>query len=53
MNFMFLKIFNSEFSNIEVVFTDQNSQPLGIKDAKKTQKKRCSKSEKQQEQQVI
>ena len=29
--FMFLKIVNSEFSYIEVWFTDQNSKPLEIK----------------------
>ena len=29
-NFIFLKIFNSEFSYIEVWFTDQNSRPLEI-----------------------
>ena len=31
-NFMFLKTFNSEFSYIEVWFTDQNSKPLEIED---------------------
>ena len=31
-NFIFLKIFNSEFSYIEVWFTDQNSKPLEIED---------------------
>ena len=31
-NHMFLKTFNSEFQAIEVWFTDQNSQPLEIKD---------------------
>ena len=31
-NFIFLKTFNSEFSNIEVWFADQNSKPLEIKD---------------------
>ena len=31
-NHIFLKTFNSEFQNIEVWFTDQNSQPLGIED---------------------
>ena len=31
-NFIFLKNFNSEFSYIEVWFTDQNSKPLGIED---------------------
>ena len=30
-NFIFLKTFNSEFSYIEVWFTDQNSKPLEIK----------------------
>ena len=29
-NFIFLKTFNSEFSYIEVWFTDQNSKPLEI-----------------------
>ena len=29
-NHIFLKIFNLEFQNIEVWFTDQNSQPLEI-----------------------
>ena len=29
-NVLFLKIFNSEFSYIEVWFTDQNSKPLEI-----------------------
>ena len=29
---MFLKTFNSEFSYIEVWFTDQNPKPLEIKD---------------------
>ena len=29
-NFIFLKTFNSEFQEIEVRFTDQNSQPLEI-----------------------
>ena len=29
--FMFLKTFNSEFSYVEVWFTDQNSKPLVIK----------------------
>ena len=29
---MFLKIFNSEFSYIEVWFTDQNSKSLEIED---------------------
>ena len=31
-NFIFLKIFNSEFSYIEVWFTDQNSKSLEIED---------------------
>ena len=31
-NFIFLKTFDSEFSNIEVWFTDQNSKPLEIED---------------------
>ena len=31
-NSIFLKTFNSEFSYIEVWFTDQNSQPLEIED---------------------
>ena len=31
-NFIFLKNFNSEFSYIEVWFTDQNSKPVEIKD---------------------
>ena len=31
-NFFFLKAFNSEFQEIEVWFTDQNSQPLEIED---------------------
>ena len=30
-NDIFLKTFNSEFQDIEVWFTDQNSQPLEIK----------------------
>ena len=30
--FLFLKRFNSEFSYIEIWFTDQNSQPLDIED---------------------
>ena len=30
--FIFLKTFNSEFSHIEVWFTDQNSKPLEIED---------------------
>ena len=29
---MFLKTFDSEFSYIEVWFTDQNSKPLDIQD---------------------
>ena len=29
---IFLKTFNSEYNEIEVWFTDQNSQPLEIKD---------------------
>ena len=31
-NHIFLKAFNSEFQEIKVRFTDQNSQPLEIKD---------------------
>ena len=31
-NHIFLKIFNSEYNEIEVWFTDQNSQPLEIED---------------------
>ena len=31
-NHIFLKTFNSEFQEIEVWFTDQNSQPLEIED---------------------
>ena len=31
-NFIFSKTFNSEFSYIEVWFTDQNSNPLDIED---------------------
>ena len=31
-NHNFLKTFNSEFQDIEVCFTDQNSQPLEIED---------------------
>ena len=31
-NHIFLKTFNSEFQDIEVWFTDQNSQPLEIED---------------------
>ena len=30
-NFIFLKTFNSEFHSIEVLLTDQNSQPLQTK----------------------
>ena len=33
-NFIFLKIFNWEFSYIEVWLTDQNSKPLEIEDLK-------------------
>ena len=33
-SFIFLKTFNSEFSYIEVCFTDQNSKPLEKKDDK-------------------
>ena len=33
-NHIFLKTFNSEFQDIEVWFTDQNSQPLEIEDRK-------------------
>ena len=32
--FIFLKTFDSEFSHIEVWFTDQNSKPLYIEDRK-------------------
>ena len=32
--FIFLKTFNSEFSYIEVWFTDQNSKPLEMEDKK-------------------
>ena len=32
---MFLKTFESEFSYIEVWFTDQNSKPLDIQDKTK------------------
>ena len=32
MNHIFLKTFNSECNEIEVWFTDQNSQPLEIED---------------------
>ena len=35
-NFIFLKTFDSEFSYIEVWFTDQNSKPLEIEDKIKT-----------------
>ena len=31
-NHIFLKTFNSEYDEIQVWFTDQNSQPLEIKD---------------------
>ena len=31
-NAIFLKTFDSEFSNIELWFTDQNSKPLEIED---------------------
>ena len=31
-NHIFLKAFNSEYDEIKVWFTDQNSQPLGIED---------------------
>ena len=31
-NHIFLKTFNSEYNEIEVWFTDQNSQPLEIED---------------------
>ena len=31
-NVIFLKTFNSEFSYVEVCFTDQNSKPLEIED---------------------
>ena len=31
-NHIFLKTFNSEYPNIKVWFTDQNSQPLEIED---------------------
>ena len=31
-NHIFLKTFNSEYNEIEVCFTDQNSQPLEIED---------------------
>ena len=31
-NFIFLKTFDSEFSYIEMWFTDQNSSPLDIED---------------------
>ena len=31
-NHIFLKTFNSEFQDMEVWFTDQNSQPLEIED---------------------
>ena len=29
---MFLKTFNSEYDEIKVLFTDQNSQPIEIED---------------------
>ena len=32
MNNIFLKTFNSEFQDIKVWFTDQNSQPLEMED---------------------
>ena len=32
MNNTFLKTFNSEYDEIKVWFTDQNSQPIEIKD---------------------
>ena len=31
-HFIFFKFFDSDFSDIEVWFTDQNSNPLGIED---------------------
>ena len=31
-NFMFLKTFDSEFSYIELWFTDQNFEPINIED---------------------
>ena len=31
-NLIFLKIFNSEFQEIEELFTDQNSRPLEVED---------------------
>ena len=31
-SFIFLKTFHSEFSYVELWFTDQNSKPLGIED---------------------
>ena len=31
-NHIFLKTFNSEFQEIEIWFTDQNSMPLGVQD---------------------
>ena len=31
-NLIFLKVFNSEFQETEVWFTEQNSQPLEIED---------------------
>ena len=33
-NHIFLKTFNSEYPNIKVCFTNQNSQPLEIEDNK-------------------
>ena len=33
-NHIFLKTFNSEYTEIKVQFTDQNSQPLEIEDRK-------------------
>ena len=34
-NHIFLEIFNSEFQEIEILFTDRNSQPLEIEDQNK------------------
>ena len=31
-NFIFLKTFDSEFSDVEVLFTDKSSKPLKIED---------------------
>ena len=31
-NYIFLKIFNSEFQEIKVLFTDQNNNPLEVED---------------------